>query len=51
MVTQGENVHARWEMIMQGGCKVKMPMRGGKWSHKVRMSTQGGKWSCKMDAR
>ena len=29
----GENAHARWEMVTQGGCEVRMPMQSGKWSH------------------
>ena len=43
--TQGENVHATWEMIMQDGkwsCEVRI------WSHKM-----DGKWEClyEVDAR
>ena len=41
----GENVHARWEMVMQGGHEVRMPMQGRKWSCEVRI------WSHKMDVR
>ena len=45
MVMRGEDVYVRWKMVTRGGCKVRMPMQGGKRSCKVRI------WSHKMDVR
>ena len=35
MVTQGGNTHIRWEMVVQYGCEVRIPMQAGKWLPEV----------------
>ena len=38
---QGENDHTRWEIVTQGGCKVRMVTQGGDAHTSWEMVTQG----------